>query len=98
MAQNLLSRIFGAGSIYETLNNDDNESNAGGYQHSASSQTQFGMSFHPYAATGKSRFTIDQDDGVPESLMYEMEAPHFQKPQQGRSDNLKDEENMHIEK
>lgn len=74
MTQNLLSRIFGGGSIYETLA-EDAESVAGGYHTSQStySQSQFGMSFHPYAASAKSRanFGAEQDDGVPESLLYE---------------------------
>lgn len=75
MTQNLLSRIFGAGSIYETLN-DDAESAAGGYNHAAQStysQSQFGMSFHPYSAHTKSHnhFGHETDDGVPDSLLYE---------------------------
>lgn len=74
MTQNLLSRIFGAGSIYETLN-DDAESTTGGYSHPAQSaysqtaQSHFGMSFNPYNAGLKSR-AIDEN-GVPESLLYE---------------------------
>ncbi|CCG80926.1 Autophagy-related protein 9 [Taphrina deformans PYCC 5710] len=75
MNQNLLSRIFGAGSIYETLN-EDAESSAGGYHNLAQStysQSQFGMSFHPYASSGKSR-ALDRDDEVPESIMYEAYA------------------------
>lgn len=75
MNQNLLSRLFRAGSIYETFN-EDAESSAGynpDLSQSSDSQLRFGMSFHPYNAVGKSRANMgaELDDGVPESLLYE---------------------------
>ena len=75
MNQNLLSRIFGAGSVYETIN-EDAESVAG-YNlsqrstYSPSTHSQYGMSFHPYMPSGKSRANMSDHDDVPESIMYE---------------------------
>lgn len=79
MNQNLLSRLFGAGSTYEPFN-DDVESNAGMNQNlsqSGESQLRYGMSFHPYTPSGKARTNLgsEPEDGVPMSLLYENDGP-----------------------
>lgn len=83
MAQNLLSRIFGGGSVYETLNQtsyDERDIEQGnypfGHESPTDAQSHLGLSYFPGSNTSKFRGQLEQghEEDVPASLLYEGQA------------------------